>query len=134
MPAQPLDATRPLVDRDVTIDGVTLANVAGSNAGPMLVAESVDLGVDLSALIGERDEITDSVTIGEQGHRSAQRSIRRVAIMPPDVIRTLPFGIGVVMLRTARPIITDLRAWPARKDATQLKTDRKEIEALLHTS
>lgn len=89
---------------------------------------------DLSALIGERDEITDSVTIGEQGHRSAQRSIRRVAIMPPDVIRTLPFGIGVVMLRTARPIITDLRAWPARKDAAQLKTDRKEIEALLHTS
>ena len=31
-------------------------------------------------------------------------------------------------------IIADLRAWPARKDATQLKTDRKEIEALLHTS
>ena len=34
------------------VEGVTLANVAGSNAGPMLVAESVDLGVDLSALIG----------------------------------------------------------------------------------
>ena len=34
------------------IDGVTLANVAGSDAGPMLSAESVDLGVDLSALVG----------------------------------------------------------------------------------
>ena len=74
---------------------------------------------DLSTLIGERDEITDSTTVGDHGSRSAQRSIRRVAIMPPDVIRTLPFGIGVVMLRTARPIITDLRAWPARKDAAQ---------------
>lgn len=34
------------------IDGVTLANVAGSDAGPLLSAESVDLGVDLSALVG----------------------------------------------------------------------------------
>jgi len=34
------------------IEGVTLANVAGSDAGPMLTAEAVDLGVDLSALIG----------------------------------------------------------------------------------
>lgn len=89
---------------------------------------------DLSSLIGERDEITDSVTIGEQGHRSAQRSIRRVSVMPPDVIRTLPFGTGVVMLRTARPIVTDLRAWPARTDAAQLKTDRREIEKLLRAA
>lgn len=34
------------------IDGVTLANMAGSDAGPMLVAQSVDVGVGLSALIG----------------------------------------------------------------------------------
>ena len=34
------------------VEGVTLANVAGSDAGPMLVADSVDLGVDLSALMG----------------------------------------------------------------------------------
>lgn len=34
------------------IEGVTLANMDGSTAGPMLIAESVDLGVDLSALIG----------------------------------------------------------------------------------
>ncbi|MCW1933859.1 AsmA family protein [Pararhodobacter zhoushanensis] len=33
------------------VEGVTLANIAGSDAGPMLVADSVDLGVDLSALI-----------------------------------------------------------------------------------
>lgn len=33
------------------VEGVTLANVAGSDAGPMLRADSVDLGVDLSALM-----------------------------------------------------------------------------------
>ena len=34
------------------IEGVTLANMDGSDAGPMLSAESVDIGVDLGALIG----------------------------------------------------------------------------------
>ncbi|MCB1389333.1 MAG: AsmA family protein [Rhodobacteraceae bacterium] len=33
------------------VERVTLANVAGSDAGPMLVADSVDLGVDLSQLV-----------------------------------------------------------------------------------
>jgi type IV secretory pathway TraG/TraD family ATPase VirD4 len=47
---------------------------------------------DLSTLIGERDETTDSTTVGDYGSRSAQRSIRRVPIMPPEAIRTLPFG------------------------------------------
>lgn len=86
---------------------------------------------DLSALIGERDETTDSVTTDAYGAHSNQRSIRRIPIMPPEVLRTLPFGTGVVMLRTARPIITTLRPWTARADAAQLKTDRTEIERLL---
>lgn len=86
---------------------------------------------DLSTLIGERDEYTDSVTIGDHGTRSNQRSVRRVPILPPDRIRTLPFGTGVTLLRSAPPIVTDLRPWPSRSDAAQLKTDRAEIEALL---
>ncbi|WP_186372692.1 TraM recognition domain-containing protein, partial [Brevibacterium casei] len=86
---------------------------------------------DLSSLIGERDEFTDSVTLGDHGTRSNQRSVRRIAIMPPERIRTLPFGTAVTLLRAAPPIVTDLRAWPARADADQLKTDRAEIEALL---
>ena len=86
---------------------------------------------DLSTLIGERDEYTDSVTLGDHGTRSNQRSIRRVAILPPDRIRTLPFGTGVTLLRSAPPIVTDLRAWPSRTDAARLKADRAGIEALL---
>lgn len=86
---------------------------------------------DLSTLIGDRDETTDSVTTDAYGAHSSQRSIRRVPILPPDVLRTLPFGTGVVMLRTARPIITNLRPWPSRADAKQLRTDRGEVEQAL---
>ncbi|WP_201791518.1 TraM recognition domain-containing protein [Aeromicrobium sp. PE09-221] len=86
---------------------------------------------DLSTLIGERDEYTDSVTLGDHGTRSNQRSVRRVPILPPDRIRTLPFGTGVTLLRSAPPIVTDLRPWPSRPDAAQLTADRAEVEALL---
>jgi len=86
---------------------------------------------DLSTLIGEHDEYTDSITLGDRGTRSNQRSIRRVPILPPDRIRTLPFGTGITMLRSAPPIVTDLRAWPTRRDAVQLRADREELEALL---
>nr|WP_235936481.1 TraM recognition domain-containing protein [Brevibacterium rongguiense] len=86
---------------------------------------------DLSALVGERDEYTDSVTLGDHGTRSNQRSVRRVPIFPPDRIRRLPFGTGIVLLRSAPPIVTDLHPWPKRPDAAQLTADRAEIEALL---
>ncbi|MDN5604256.1 MAG: hypothetical protein L0G59_02360, partial [Kocuria sp.] len=71
------------------------------------------------------------VSTDAYGSHSNQRSLRRVPILPPDTLRTMPFGTGVVMLRTARPIITKLRAWPTRADAAQLRTDRAEIEELL---
>ena len=69
---------------------------------------------ELSVLIGEREERSDTVTISDYGARSLQRSTRRVAIMPPERIRTLPFGTGLVLLRSAPPIITSLRAWTSR--------------------
>jgi type IV secretion system protein VirD4 len=69
---------------------------------------------ELSVLIGERDELSDAVTIGDHGARSLQRSIRRVPILPPERIRTLPFGTSLVLLRSAPPIVTDLRRWTDR--------------------
>jgi type IV secretion system protein VirD4 len=83
---------------------------------------------DLSTLIGDRDESTDSTTIGDRGSRSAQRSIRRVAIMPPDTIRTLPFGTGLIMLRAAPPVVASLRMWTGRPDAKDLRANRAEME------
>ena len=84
---------------------------------------------DLTTLIGERDEVTDSTTVGDHGSRSAQRSIRRVPIMPPDTVRTLPFGTSLVLLRAAPPIVTRMRAWTERPDAARLREDRTRIEA-----
>ncbi|GLU89689.1 hypothetical protein Agsp01_19440 [Agromyces sp. NBRC 114283] len=86
---------------------------------------------DLTTLIGERDEITDSTTVGDHGSRSAQRSIRRVPIMPPDVIRTLPFDTDLILLRAAPPIVTRLRPWTSRPDAKTLRDQRTEIETVL---
>lgn len=88
----------------------------------------------MSTLIGERDETTDSVPIDAYGSHSNQRSIRRVPVLPPDLLRTMPFGTGVVMLQAARPIITKLQPWTTRPDAAQLRTDRAEIEALLRSA
>ncbi|GAA4699947.1 type IV secretory system conjugative DNA transfer family protein [Nocardioides conyzicola] len=70
---------------------------------------------DISVLIGERDERSESVNIGDYGSRSVQRSTRRVPIMPPERIRTLPFGTGLVLLRSAPPIIAKLRRWSERE-------------------
>ena len=86
---------------------------------------------DLSTLIGDRDETTDSTTVGDRGSRSSQRSIRRVPIMPPDTIRTLPFGTGLIMLRAAPPIIASLQMWTARSGAKALRANRAEIEGLM---
>ncbi|SDU25848.1 TraM recognition site of TraD and TraG [Jiangella alkaliphila] len=86
---------------------------------------------DLAVLIGDRDEYTGSTTVDAHGGRSNQQSIRRVPILPPDQLRTLPFGTGVTILRAAPPIITDLRPWTTRPDGHQLAADRAGIEAAL---
>jgi type IV secretion system protein VirD4 len=86
---------------------------------------------DLSALIGERDERTDTISVGDYGSRSLQRSMRRVAVMPPEAIRTLPFGTALVLLRSAPPVVTELRPWTARRDSEELRVDRTAVEAAL---
>lgn len=86
---------------------------------------------DLSALIGERDETTDSISTGDYGSRSVQRSTRRVPVMPPETIRTLPFGTGLVLLRSAPPLVTNLRPWNARQDAGRLRSERSAVESAL---
>ena len=79
---------------------------------------------DLSALIGERDERTDTISVGDYGSRSLQRSMRRVPVMPPETIRTLPFGTALVLLRSA-PLVTDLRPGPtALTPATSVRRSR----------
>ena len=68
---------------------------------------------DLSALIGEHDEFVDSTTWNGDGSRSHQRSVRRVPVMPTEEARMLPFGTALILLRSAPPIVADLRSWTA---------------------
>lgn len=86
---------------------------------------------DVSALIGEHDETTDSISSDRHGGRSVSRSTRRVRILPPNVLRTLPTGVGVVLLRTVPAIVATLRPWMSRPDAKQLHHDRAATEAAI---
>lgn len=74
---------------------------------------------DLSALVGERDETTTSVSRSAGAGRSTSESVRRVAILPPDAIRTLPFGRAILLHRAARPIILSMIPWTKRHPSTK---------------
>lgn len=84
---------------------------------------------DVSRLLGEIDELTETRSQGRAGDRSTSTSVRTVPVMPPSVLRTLPFGTGVLLLRHTRPVVIDLAAWTARRDAAALRTDQKAVEA-----
>jgi len=88
---------------------------------------------DLSSLLGERDEYTDSVTLGDHGTRSNQRAVRRVPILPPDRIRTLPFGTGITLPAALRAADRDrparLAHSPRRRPARQGPDGHRVIAA-----
>lgn len=84
---------------------------------------------DVSRLLGERDDVTLNVSRGGYGERSTSTSLRRMPVMPPDVLRTLPFGTGVLLLRQARPVVIGLAPWTARRDAEALQAGQRAVEA-----
>ena len=84
---------------------------------------------DVSRLVGEIDELTETRSQGRAGERSTSTSVRMVPVMPPSVLRTLPFGTGVLLLRHTRPVVIDLDPWTVRRDAAALRTDQKAVEA-----
>ena len=48
--------------------------------------------------------------------------------MAPAVLRTLPFGTGVLLLRQTKPAVIDLTPWPSRPDARELVAGQKAVE------
>jgi type IV secretion system protein VirD4 len=105
---------------DASIVKVLLGGASGSR----------DLA-DISTLLGDRDDSTTATGYDRHGGRSHQQSIRRVPVLPPETLRTLPFGIAVVLLRATRPIVTTLRPWTARGDADAITRHRDDAEALI---
>jgi type IV secretion system protein VirD4 len=83
---------------------------------------------DLSALIGTRIERKTSVNYGGQGGRSYSQSTEEKPILDPGQLRTLGFGHGLLLLRSAPPIILTMSQWTDRKDADELRRARARLE------
>lgn len=88
---------------------------------------------DVARLLGEIDELTQTHSHGRAGERSTSTSVRMVPVMPPSVLRTLPFGTGVLLLRQARPVVIDLSPWPTRPDAPALRAGQRRVETATAT-
>ncbi|MHB1474727.1 MAG: type IV secretory system conjugative DNA transfer family protein [Dermatophilaceae bacterium] len=86
---------------------------------------------DLSKLIGQRQERQTSTSIGPDGRTTTSTSEREVAVMEPSRLRTLPFGTGVLLLRSALPIVLTLGQWVDRKDSPQLMAERADLERVI---
>lgn len=85
---------------------------------------------ELSDLIGQRDDNTVSHSHGADGRRSSSTSQRRIEILAPDAIRSLPFGVGLVLLRSTAPIVTDLHQWTNRPNADELRAAQHDVEVM----
>jgi len=88
---------------------------------------------DVSRLLGEIDESTTTYSHGRGGERSSSVSVRQVPVMPASVLRTLPFGTAVLLLRHTRPSVIDLEPWTSRADADHLRAGQSAIEAACAT-
>jgi type IV secretory pathway TraG/TraD family ATPase VirD4 len=88
---------------------------------------------DVSRLLGEIDEPTTTLSRGRGGDHSESVSTRQVSVMPASVLRTLPFGTAVLLLRHTRPSVLDLDPWTARPDADTLRAGQGAIETACAT-
>ncbi|NUU15835.1 type IV secretory system conjugative DNA transfer family protein [Cellulomonas humilata] len=88
---------------------------------------------DVARLIGEIDELTETRSRGRAGERSSSTSVRTVPVMPASVLRTLPFGTGILLLRQTKPTVIDLTAWTGRRDVDRLRADRAAVETATAT-
>jgi type IV secretory pathway TraG/TraD family ATPase VirD4 len=84
---------------------------------------------DISRLIGDKEmrEWSQTVQAGAVGH-SVSSSTRWRPILEPSEIRRLPIGHGLLLLRSAPPIVMKLRPWTARPDAGELAAARRLFE------
>ncbi len=92
-------------------------------------ANADDLG-DISKLIGEREVTEWSEThAGGTVARSVSSVTRHRPILEPAELRRLPIGTGLLLLRSAPPIMMRLKPWTARADAAGLTAARQAWES-----
>jgi type IV secretory pathway TraG/TraD family ATPase VirD4 len=84
---------------------------------------------DLSRLIGERQVREWSETRhGGPGGRSVSSTVRYRPILEPAHLRVLPFGTGLLLLRSVPPIMMTLTPWTSRPDAADLQQAQQSWE------
>lgn len=83
---------------------------------------------DVARLLGDIDEATQTRSTGRHGDHTTSTSVRTVPVMPASLLRTLPFGTGVLLLRHTRPAVIDLQPWTTRRDAAVLRADQAAVE------
>jgi type IV secretory pathway TraG/TraD family ATPase VirD4 len=89
---------------------------------------------DIARLVGERTEREYSETNQAGGGRSVSASNRERSILDPSAIRSITPGHGLLLLRSARPIMLTLRPWTARADADQIQCDRAVVEDAIRST
>ena len=89
---------------------------------------------DIARLVGERSEREYSETSQSGGGRSVSAAIRERAILDPSAIRSITPGHGLLLLRSARPIMLTLSPWTARADASRLERDRALVEEAIRVA
>jgi type IV secretion system protein VirD4 len=89
---------------------------------------------DIARLVGERTEREYSETNQAGGGRSVSASNRERSILDPSAIRSITPGHGLLLLRSARPIMLTLRPWTARGDAAQIQCDRAVVEDAIRST
>jgi hypothetical protein len=82
-------------------------------------------------LIGQRDERKYTESIGADGHRSRSSSLYEIPVMDTSRLRMLPFGMAVLMLRAARPIVLSMKSWTQRPDSAELQLSRGRLEGVI---
>jgi len=85
---------------------------------------------DISRLIGEVEFQTTSVTrgSGSEATMSTSTSTQTKPIVTPADIRLLRFGNGLLLLRSAQPIMLTLQPWTKRPDYKELQAARELFE------
>ncbi len=79
---------------------------------------------DLSRLIGEQAVTEWSETRhASRMERSMSSTVRYRAILEPAQLRVLGFGTGLLLLRSAPPIMMNFTPWTSRPDAKRLTSD-----------
>jgi type IV secretory pathway TraG/TraD family ATPase VirD4 len=90
---------------------------------------------DLSRLIGDRPVKEHSETTSGWGAaRSMSTTVRYRPILEPAAIRRIRVGFGLLLLRSAPPIMMTLSPWTARKDAALLTEERLRFEQAVRTA